>query len=209
VAHTGESVLSKLRDGALSLNAEITSGLLAMVDAVRRMLNEIQATESDGDNDYAELLERLKSLQSPQSDTVPPPEKEKASPLQVVPPSPDAQQASSLRILEVPTEPVTPSKSQPETITAPEPGPTEKFAAPQFLPSAAKISGLPLARKSFKRRPMNLKGMAARLHILVEQCKIEGGSATKATSGKANRGKQHGCAHLGKSRSAAFDRSPN
>ena len=209
MAHTGESVLSKLRDGALSLNAEITSSLLAMVDAVRRMLNEIQATEADGDNHYAELLERLKSLQSPQSDTVPPPEKEKASPLQVVPPSPDAQQASSLRILEVPTEPVTPSKSQPETITAPEPGPTEKFAAPQFLPSAAKISGLPLARKSFKRRPMNLKGMAARLHILVELFKIEGGSATKATSGKANRGKQHGCAHLGKSRSAAFDRSPN
>lgn len=104
MAHTGESVLSKLRDGALSLNAEITSGLLAMVDAVRRMLNEIQATESDGDNDYTELLERLKSLQSPQNDTVPPPEKEKASPLQVVPSAPDAQQASSLRILEVPAE---------------------------------------------------------------------------------------------------------
>jgi two-component system chemotaxis sensor kinase CheA len=51
VAHTGESLLSKLRDGALSLNAEITSGLLAMVNAVRRMLNEIQATDSDGDND--------------------------------------------------------------------------------------------------------------------------------------------------------------
>ena len=51
MAHTGESLLSKLRDGALSLNAEITSSLLAMVDAVRRMLNEIQATESDGDND--------------------------------------------------------------------------------------------------------------------------------------------------------------
>ena len=34
VAHAGESLLSKLRDGLLALNTVITSGLLAMVDAV-------------------------------------------------------------------------------------------------------------------------------------------------------------------------------
>ena len=63
VAHAGENLLSRLRDGALSLNAEITSGLLAMVDAVRKMLAEIQATEHDGDNDYPELLSKMKDLQ--------------------------------------------------------------------------------------------------------------------------------------------------
>ena len=56
VAHAGESLFSKLREGQLTLNSEITSGLLAMVDAVRRMLTEIQATEQDGNNDYPELL---------------------------------------------------------------------------------------------------------------------------------------------------------
>lgn len=70
VAHEGESLLSKLRDGVLALNTEITSGLLAMVDAVRRMLNEIQATETDGESDYPELLERLKTLQSATEGTV-------------------------------------------------------------------------------------------------------------------------------------------
>lgn len=35
VAHAGENLLSKLRDGKLALTAELTSGLLAMVDAVR------------------------------------------------------------------------------------------------------------------------------------------------------------------------------
>src|SRR5437588_9535194 len=55
VAHAGESLLSLLRDGKLGLNAEVTSGLLAMVDVVRHMLAEIQATERDGDNDYPEL----------------------------------------------------------------------------------------------------------------------------------------------------------
>ena len=49
LAHAGESLLSRLRDGKLALNEEITSGLLAMVDAVRHMLAAIQASEQDGE----------------------------------------------------------------------------------------------------------------------------------------------------------------
>jgi two-component system chemotaxis sensor kinase CheA len=63
VAHAGESLLSRLRDGLLALNEEVTSGLLAMVDAVRQMLAEIQSTAHDGENDYTELREELKRLQ--------------------------------------------------------------------------------------------------------------------------------------------------
>ena len=76
VAHAGENLLSKLRDKQLRLDAQIANGLLAMVDAVRRMLGEIQATEHDGDNDYPELIERLKKLQhkpqQPENATEPP-----------------------------------------------------------------------------------------------------------------------------------------
>ena len=64
LAHAGESLLSRLRDGQLSLSAEITSGLLAMVDAVRQMLAAIQASEQDGEEDYAPLIELLGRLQS-------------------------------------------------------------------------------------------------------------------------------------------------
>lgn len=63
LAHAGENLLSKLRDRELRLNAEITSGLLAMVDVVRRILGEIETTEHDGDDEYTELIERLKKLQ--------------------------------------------------------------------------------------------------------------------------------------------------
>ena len=45
VAHVGESLLSRMRDGNLRLNAEITTGLLSMVDAVREVL---RAIEGDG-----------------------------------------------------------------------------------------------------------------------------------------------------------------
>lgn len=63
VAHAGENLLSRLRDGELSLTAEVTSGLLAMVDAVRHILCEFQATEHDGKNDYQALREELQRLQ--------------------------------------------------------------------------------------------------------------------------------------------------
>jgi HPt (histidine-containing phosphotransfer) domain-containing protein len=44
VAHVGESLLSRLRDGELSMTPPIADGLLAMVDAVREMLSSIEAT---------------------------------------------------------------------------------------------------------------------------------------------------------------------
>jgi two-component system, chemotaxis family, sensor kinase CheA len=62
VAHSGENLLSNLRDGKLTLNTAIASGLMSMVDAVRRMLTEIQASGTDGENDYKELIESLTRL---------------------------------------------------------------------------------------------------------------------------------------------------
>jgi two-component system chemotaxis sensor kinase CheA len=64
VAHVGENLLTRLRDGQLTLNPEITTALLGMVDAVRQMLKEIGSTGHDGDVDYPELRETLTRLQS-------------------------------------------------------------------------------------------------------------------------------------------------
>src|ERR1700722_10278620 len=63
VAHVGESLLSRLREGNLSLTPEFTTGLLAMVDAIRNMLGEIQKTGQDGNESYPELIETLNKLQ--------------------------------------------------------------------------------------------------------------------------------------------------
>lgn len=65
VAHVGENLLSRLRDGHLLLNPEITTALLGMVDAVRQMLKEIETTGADGEIDYAELRDKLTRLQEP------------------------------------------------------------------------------------------------------------------------------------------------
>src|SRR5271166_1551147 len=65
VAHVGENLLTRLRDGQLRLNPELTTALLGMVDAVRQMLKEIQMTGQDGEVDYPELRETLTRLQNP------------------------------------------------------------------------------------------------------------------------------------------------
>jgi two-component system chemotaxis sensor kinase CheA len=63
VTHVGESLLARLRDGQLTPSPEHTTALLDMVDAVRQMLKEIQATGQDGEAEYPELLETLTRLQ--------------------------------------------------------------------------------------------------------------------------------------------------
>jgi len=84
VAHAGESLLSRLRDGKISLTAELTSGLLAMVDAIRTILSEIRASGQDGQQDYPDLIENLSRLQQTDQTTPGPkghePEKGKGIP---------------------------------------------------------------------------------------------------------------------------------
>ena len=63
VAHAGESLLSKLRDGQLSLNTNITNALLATVDAIREMLGAIERNGNDGETTYSELVDVLGRLQ--------------------------------------------------------------------------------------------------------------------------------------------------
>ena len=61
VTHVGESLLSRLRDGTLDLSPEITTDLLALIDAVRAILANIDASGQEGDEGYTDLIARLKS----------------------------------------------------------------------------------------------------------------------------------------------------
>ena len=65
ITHVGENLLSKLRDGELTLDQEITDALLALIDAVRGILAAIEATEAEGDGEYGELVAELSRLQEP------------------------------------------------------------------------------------------------------------------------------------------------
>jgi two-component system chemotaxis sensor kinase CheA len=64
VAHEAENLLGKLRDGKMAATAEIVTALLATGDALRRMLRAIEATGSEGGEDYSELVATLARLHS-------------------------------------------------------------------------------------------------------------------------------------------------
>ena len=62
VSHVGESLLSRLRDGELILDAAITTALLEMVDAIREILGCIETTGGEGDADYTAVVVGLQQL---------------------------------------------------------------------------------------------------------------------------------------------------
>ncbi len=65
LTHAGEEVLSRVRDGKLSLTPQITTDLLTMVDGVRAILRRLETTGVEGTEDFAEQIVRLKAIVSP------------------------------------------------------------------------------------------------------------------------------------------------
>ena len=62
LAHSGEHLLGRLRDGKLSLNDRVSGSLYSMVDAVRSILQSIESTGNEGEQDYRELSRTLASV---------------------------------------------------------------------------------------------------------------------------------------------------
>ncbi len=62
IAHVGETLLSKLRDGELTLDRERTDVLLRMVDTIRLHLRAIEATGREEDDDPAPLVAAITAL---------------------------------------------------------------------------------------------------------------------------------------------------
>ncbi len=59
LAHSGEHLLGRLRDGKLRLDDRVTGTLYSMVDAVRSILQAIEATGTEGEQDYRDLARQL------------------------------------------------------------------------------------------------------------------------------------------------------
>ena len=95
IAHVGENLLSKLRDGDLTMTPDIAHSLLTMVDAVREILSSIENNRTEGDADYSNLVNQIDRLQSGKE-----PEVEK-------PKTPEASQTKRVRSTRKPAVPTT------------------------------------------------------------------------------------------------------
>ncbi|HEC11372.1 MAG TPA: chemotaxis protein CheA [Acidimicrobiales bacterium] len=112
VSHAGENLLSKLRDGVMTLDSELTDVLLAMVDAIRAMLAAIEETGSESEGDFSELIAKLSAYASGERPVAaspadeaeqPPTESEPAGEAALAPDSDDAPAAETAESSEVDT----------------------------------------------------------------------------------------------------------
>ena len=63
VAHAGEGLLCRLRDGELEWRPAITSALLALSDAMRKIMGHIEENGTEGGEDHTILIDQLMALQ--------------------------------------------------------------------------------------------------------------------------------------------------
>ncbi|MEZ5227298.1 MAG: Hpt domain-containing protein [Acidimicrobiales bacterium] len=62
VSHSGEHLLSKVRDGEIAFNEEIASALLETVDTLRTIFDQLESDGTEGSATYQPLLDRLAQL---------------------------------------------------------------------------------------------------------------------------------------------------
>ncbi len=105
LAHSGEHLLGKLRDGKLSLDDRVSGSLYSMVDAVRAILRSIEETGGEGDHDYRDLS---RSLAAVAAEETPPSRAESSPPATASAPPPSAAVAAV-----PPDEPVAPAETPP------------------------------------------------------------------------------------------------
>lgn len=142
IAHSGENLLSKMRDGLLVINPDIAGALLATVDAVRTMLKEIEATGAPEERDYSALISLLVRLNEGEAGAAPVVSEVAAvasavvsAPVTVAPPAPPPAAAPV----------VAASAPTPVTASSVTPPPIAPVPAPVVAPAPASISAAPPA----------------------------------------------------------------
>ncbi|MEQ8357348.1 MAG: chemotaxis protein CheW [Kiloniellaceae bacterium] len=62
VAHAGENVLGKVRDGELEVTPEAVTLILECIDKIRALLEQLEATEAEPEGDDSDLIARLNAF---------------------------------------------------------------------------------------------------------------------------------------------------
>ncbi len=131
LAHSGEHLLGRLRDGTLSLDDRITGTLYSMVDAVRSILRSIEETGGEGEQDYRELSRQLAAVAAEEAAAV-----EEAVGI---------EPAVTEAVAELAAEPAVPAVADPMPIDgepAPE-APSEPVASPASEPPPEAVADRP------------------------------------------------------------------
>jgi two-component system chemotaxis sensor kinase CheA len=119
LAHSGESLLHRLREGELTLTAPMTTAMLQMVDGFRQILGCVEADRTEGTRSYDGLVYLLDALKDGLGSDLPP---------------------------LAPTEPAPPAESAPVEAASAEEAPAAEEASADALPAAEQARLAAIAR---------------------------------------------------------------
>ncbi|MCP4087150.1 MAG: chemotaxis protein CheA [Actinomycetia bacterium] len=184
IAHSGENLLSLLRDSVLEMDADITDALLATVDAIRSMLAHIEETEEEGNDDNEALiasLDRLASQADHASEAETPPEEPEPAPPPEAETPPEAEPAP-------PPEAETPPE-EPEPAPPPEAETPPEAVEPAEDPAAERIGDILVDSGSADRTDVEIAATEQELGddrqlgtILVDEGRAEPQAVEKAAA---------------------------
>jgi two-component system chemotaxis sensor kinase CheA len=144
LAHAGENLLGMLREGKLTADRQIITGLLQLLDGLRSILKTIEADNSEGDGEDGVLIGWLEELQAPK--LAPEPAKQ-----------PVRQRAARKR---VPAAPAAPELPIPAAPAAPPPAPLPVASAPDLsaAPAAQAPQPAEAAHEPAPKEPVEAEG---------------------------------------------------
>jgi two-component system chemotaxis sensor kinase CheA len=147
LAHAGENLLGMLRDGKLSANQAIITGLLRLLDVLRGTLRIIEAHENDDDGTTAEqdteLIALLQQLQRVDAQVV---AASNASEGRIAASTP-AQSPSQPVVIDLAQSPRAPAPALPDPEVAPAPAHKTQLATQDSKPNAEPAGDAPVKSK--------------------------------------------------------------
>ena len=186
LAHAGENLLGLLREGKLSADREIITGLLQLLDGLRSILKTIEAEDAEGEGEDAVLIGRLIELQAPAQAQSKKPVHARAGassassapasvpPPAPAPPAPPPQDEIQPGQAEIEPEQAEPEPDQPAALATPPPAAAVPAAVvsatvqpPEPLPAAAPASKVSAEAESDAARP-RIQGTAAESTLRVD-----------------------------------------
>ena len=91
LAHKSENILDELRKGSMVVTSEIMDVILASTDALRQMIDNLEASNAEGDVEIEHIMAQIDAIMAGESAPVAP-EPEPAAPAEAEPAVPQADQ---------------------------------------------------------------------------------------------------------------------
>jgi two-component system, chemotaxis family, sensor kinase CheA len=134
VAHAGENVLGKLRDGVLSASPDVVSQILSALDCIKAILSSLSQSGAEPPGDDSVLIAELNATASGQA----PPSTAKSPAAAPVPiPKPAAPPAAKKTVKAVPEKPAVPEPSPDPTPMVSEEAETHPSVSPEVVGATA------------------------------------------------------------------------